>query len=54
MGISKCTLCSYVKIDGIWGYCKAAYHGNGKIKLDIASISAKQALLEKHSVGRHT
>jgi hypothetical protein len=36
-----------------WRCCKAAYHDNGKIKPDIASINAEQALLKKHSEGRH-
>jgi hypothetical protein len=28
MGISRYTLYKYVKVDGAWRYCKAAYHDN--------------------------
>lgn len=37
MGISRYTLYKYVKVDGTWRYCKAAYHGNGKP--DIAVVA---------------
>ena len=53
MAISKYTLYKYVKVAGIWRYCKAAYHENCKIKPDIAFVSVKQALLEKHPEGRY-
>jgi integrase len=53
MGISRCTLYKYVKVDGTWRYCKAAYHDNGKIKPDIVFMNVKQALLEKHTEGRY-
>jgi len=51
MAISKYTLYMYVKVDGIWRYCKAAYHENGKIKPDIVFVNAKEGLLEKHAPG---
>ena len=51
MVISKCTLYGYVKVDGTWRYCKAAYHDNGKIKPDIVFVKVKQALLEKLGCG---
>lgn len=53
MAISKYTLYKYVKVAGTWRYCKAAYHDNGKIKLDIVLVNVKQALLEKHPEGRY-
>ncbi len=53
MAISKYTLYKYVKVDGTWRYCKAAYHDNGKIKPDIVFVNVKQALLEKHPEGRY-
>jgi hypothetical protein len=53
MGISRFTLYKYVRIDGSWRYCKAAYHDNGKIKPDIVFVNVKQALLEKHPEGRY-
>ncbi|HET8922372.1 MAG TPA: tyrosine-type recombinase/integrase [Candidatus Acidoferrum sp.] len=53
MGISKYTLYKYVKVDGTWRYCKAAFHENGKIKPDIVFVNVKQALLEKHPEGRY-
>lgn len=53
MAISKYTLYKYVKVDGTWRYCKAAYHENGKIKPDIVFVNVKQALLEKHPEGRY-
>jgi integrase len=53
MGISKYTLYKYVKVDGIWRYCKAAYHDTGKIKPDVVFVNVKQALLEKHTEGRY-
>lgn len=53
MAISKYTLYKYVKVAGIWRYCKAAYHDNGKIKPDIVFVNVKQGLLEKHSEGRY-
>ena len=53
MGISRYTLYKYVKVDGAWRYCKAAFHENGKIKPDVVFVNVKQALLEKHPEGRH-
>ena len=53
MGISKYTLYKYVKVDGTWRYCKAAYHDNGKIKPDIVFVDVRQARLEKHTEGRY-
>jgi len=53
MGISRYTLYKYVKVDGTWRYCKAAYHDNGKVKPDIVFVDLKQALLEKHPEGRY-
>jgi hypothetical protein len=41
MAISKYTLYKYVKVDGAWRYCKAAYHDNGKIKPDIVFVNAR-------------
>ena len=54
MGISRYTLYKYVKVDGTWRYCKAAYHDNGKIKPDIVFVNVKQGLLEKHPEGRYS
>jgi len=53
MGISRYTLYKYVKVDGTWRYCKAAYHDNGKVKPDIVFVDVKQALLEKRPEGRY-
>jgi len=53
MGISKYTLYKYVKVDGTWRYCKAAFHENAKIKPDVVFVDAKQGLLEKHPEGRY-
>ena len=53
MGISRYTLYNYVKVDGAWRYCKAAYHDNGKIKPDIVFVNAKEGLLAKHPEGRY-
>jgi integrase len=53
MGSSKYTLYKYVKVEGIWRYCKAAYHDNGKIKPDIVFVNVKEGLLEKHTEGRY-
>jgi hypothetical protein len=53
VALSKYTLCKYVKVDGTWRYCKAAYHDNGKIKPDVVFVNVKQALLEKHAEGRY-
>ena len=53
MGSSRYTLYKYVKVDGTWRYCKAAYHDNGKIKPDIVFVNVNQALLEKHPEGRY-
>jgi len=53
MAISKYTLYKYVKVDGTWRYCKAAYHDNGKIEADVVFVNVKQALLEKHAEGRY-
>src|SRR5258707_5133444 len=53
MAISKYPLHKYVKVDGTWRYCKAAYHDNSKIKPDIVFVNMKQALLEKHPEGRY-
>jgi integrase len=53
MGISKYTLYKYVKVDGIWRYCKAAYHDNAKIKTDVVFVNAKTKQEEKHSEGRY-
>ena len=52
-GNFKDTLYKYVKFAGIWRYCKAVYHENGKIKSDIVFVNVKQALLEKHPEGRY-
>jgi hypothetical protein len=46
-------LYKYVKVAGIWRYCKSAYHENNKIKPDIVFVKAKQARLEKHPEGRY-
>lgn len=51
MAISKYTLYKYVKVDGTWRYCKAAYHDNAKIKPDIVFVNDecrdnKQVLLD--------
>jgi hypothetical protein len=51
MGISRYTLYKYVRIDGTWRYCKAAYHDNNKIKPDIVFVNVKEGLLEKHPEG---
>jgi hypothetical protein len=53
MGISRYTLYKYVKVDGTWRYCKAAYHDNGKIKPDIVFVNVKEELLEKRPQGRY-
>jgi len=53
MGISRYTLYKYVRIDGSWRYCKAAYHDNNKIKPDIVFVNVKEGLLEKHPEGRY-
>ena len=53
MGISKYTLWKYVRVDGTWRYCKAAYHENGKIRPDIVFVNVKEGLLEKHPEGRY-
>jgi integrase len=53
MAISKYTLYKYVKVEGTWRYCKAAYHDNGKIKPDVVFVNVKQAMLEKHAEGRY-
>ena len=53
MAISKYTLYKYVKVNGTWRYCKAAYHDNGKIEADVVFVNVKQALLEKHAEGRY-
>jgi integrase len=53
MAISKYTLYKYVKVDGSWRYCKAAYHDNAKIKPDIVFVKAKEGLVEKHPEGRY-
>jgi hypothetical protein len=53
MGISKYTLYKYVKVDGTWRYCKAAYHDNAKIKTDIVFVNANEGLVEKHPEGRY-
>ena len=53
MGISKYTLYKYVKVDGTWRYCKAAFHENAKIEPDVVFVDAKQGLLEKHPEGRY-
>jgi hypothetical protein len=45
VGISKYTLYKYVKVDGTWRYCKAAYHDNGKIKPDIVFVNVKEVLV---------
>ena len=47
MANSKYTLYKYVKVDGTWRYCKAAYDDN------ILFVNVKQALLEKHLEGRY-
>jgi len=46
-------LYKYVKVEGTWRYCKAAYHDNGKTKRDVVFVNVKQALLEKHAEGRY-
>lgn len=53
MGISRYTLYKYVKVNGSWRYCRAAYHSNGKIKPDIVFVDVRQGLLEKHPEGRY-
>ncbi len=53
MARPKYTLHKYVKVEGTWRYCKAAYHYNTKIKPDIVFVNVKQALLEKHAEGRY-
>ena len=53
MAISKYTLYKYVKVDGTWRYCKAAYHDNGKIKPDVVYVNAKEGQLEGHPEGRY-
>jgi len=53
MAISKYTLYKYVKVDGTWRYCKAAYHDNSKIKPDVVFVNVKEGLLEKHPEGRY-
>jgi hypothetical protein len=53
MGISRYTLYKYVRIDGTWRCCKAAYHDNNKIKPDIVFVNVKEELLEKHAEGRY-
>jgi hypothetical protein len=53
MGISKYMLYKYVKVDGTWRYCKAAYHDNAKIKTDIVFVNANEGLVEKHPEGRY-
>lgn len=53
MGSSRYTLYKYVKVEGSWRYCKAAYHDNGKIKPDIVFVNVKEGLLEKHTEGRY-
>jgi len=53
MAISKYTLYKYVKVDGTWRYCKAAYHDNTKIKPDMVFVNAKEGLVEKHPEGRY-
>jgi hypothetical protein len=53
MGISRYTLYKYVKVDGDWRYCKAAYYDNAKIKPDIVFVNAKEGLVEKHPEGRY-
>ena len=45
MANSKYTLYKYVKVDGTWRYCKAAYHETA-IKPDIVFVNVKQALLK--------
>ena len=52
MGISKYTPYKYVKVNGTWRYCKAAYHDNGLIAgnhqtkcLKVSSCKAKVPLL---------
>jgi len=53
MANSEYTPYKYVKVDGAWRYCKAAYHDNGKIKPDIVFVNVKEGLLEKHTEGRY-
>ncbi|HYB62044.1 MAG TPA: hypothetical protein VEH50_11270 [Methylomirabilota bacterium] len=53
MAISKYTLYKYVKVDGAWRYCKAAYHDKVKIKTDIVFVNVKEGLVEKHPEGRY-
>ena len=53
MGISRYPLYKYVRIDGTWRYCKAAYHDNNKIKPGIVFVNVKEGLLEKHPEGRY-
>jgi hypothetical protein len=52
MAISKYTLYKYVKVNGSWRYCKAAYHDNGKIKPDVVFVNVEEGALEKHPEGR--
>ena len=53
MANSKYTFYKFVKVDGTWRYCKAAYHENSKIKPDIVFVNVRQELLEKHPEGRY-
>jgi len=48
----KFTLYKYVKLQGGWRYCKAAFHDNGKIKPNVV-IAGKDKHEEKHPEGSY-
>ncbi len=52
MAQPKFTLYKYVKLQGGWRYCKAAFHDNGKIKPNVV-IVGKDKHEEKHSEGSY-
>ena len=52
MAQPKFTLYKYVKLQGGWRYCKAAFHENVKIKPNVV-IVGKDKHEEKHPEGSH-
>jgi integrase len=50
MAQAKYSLYKYVKVDGGWRYCKAAFHPNKKIKPDIVIVKGAE---EKHTEGKY-
>ena len=52
MAQTKFTLYKYVKLQGGWRYCKAAFHENVKIKPNVV-IVGKDKHEEKHPEGSH-